>query len=401
MSLTSRRWRTVRRSRQRARRAARRRTRRGPGHRHRLGHRGRRVRPGRARRDDHPHQRSHRGRAHDAVERARRVHVPRRATRILYRARRVTGFRAIDNRNNVVNASGQLNRRQAGARDRRVERSGDGEFPGDRDRDDQQRLLEPAHRKAARADSDTRPRRHVAAQADARRAGGKRHRGDGRSFGSNVPNINGMRRAWNQVTVDGLNGNELSGTARFSSAINLDAIAEVKVLLNTYKAEFGRTGGANIEIVSKSGSTDYKGGAYWYGRRDQWNANTWENQPRRRGQSQAAHRHLRLQSRRSGEAARPDEQGEGQQTVLLLLARSATGAAPRADASVPRADAARAPGQLLAVGRYDRPRRHRRRSVHAAAVPRQHHSGQPHRPEPAEAAEHAAGAEPHRRRLHV
>ena len=28
----------------------------------------------------------------------------------------------------------------------------------------------------------------------------------------------------NQVTVDGLNGNELSGTQRFSSAINLDAI---------------------------------------------------------------------------------------------------------------------------------------------------------------------------------
>jgi carboxypeptidase family protein/TonB-dependent receptor-like protein len=98
----------------------------------------------------------------------------------------------------------------------------------------------------------------------------------GDSFGSNVPNINGMRRAWNQVTVDGLNGNELSGTSRFSSAINIDAISEVKVLLNTYKAEFGRTGGANVEIVSKSGGTDYHGSLYWYGRRDKWNANSWE-----------------------------------------------------------------------------------------------------------------------------
>src|SRR5688500_5981318 len=53
----------------------------------------------------------------------------------------------------------------------------------------------------------------------------------GDSFGTQVPNIGGNRRAWNQVTVDGLNGNELSGTARFSSAISLDAIAEVKVLL--------------------------------------------------------------------------------------------------------------------------------------------------------------------------
>jgi hypothetical protein len=99
----------------------------------------------------------------------------------------------------------------------------------------------------------------------------------GDSFGTQVPNIAGNRRAWNQVTVDGLNGNELSGTARFSSAINLDAIAEVKVLLNTYKAEFGRTGGANIQIVSKSGSTSYRGSGYWYGRRDQWNATPWEN----------------------------------------------------------------------------------------------------------------------------
>lgn len=99
----------------------------------------------------------------------------------------------------------------------------------------------------------------------------------GDSFGSQVPNIGGQRRHWNQVTVDGLNGNELSGTNRFSSAINLDAIAEVKVLLNTYKAEFGRSGGANIQIVSKSGTNTYRGSGYWYGRRKAWNATPWEN----------------------------------------------------------------------------------------------------------------------------
>src|SRR5262249_38487384 len=99
----------------------------------------------------------------------------------------------------------------------------------------------------------------------------------GDSFGSQIPNIGGQRRAWNQGTVDGLNGNELSGTGRMNSSINLDAIAEVKVLLNTYKAEFGHTGGANIEIVSKSGSSQYHGSGYWYGRRDAWNATPWEN----------------------------------------------------------------------------------------------------------------------------
>ena len=99
----------------------------------------------------------------------------------------------------------------------------------------------------------------------------------GDSFGSQIPNIGGMRKHWNQVTVDGLNGNELSGTNRMNSSINLDAIAEVKVLLNTYRAEFGHSGGANIEIVSKSGSNAYQGSAYWYGKRDAWNANAWEN----------------------------------------------------------------------------------------------------------------------------
>ncbi|HJZ71313.1 MAG TPA: TonB-dependent receptor [Vicinamibacterales bacterium] len=99
----------------------------------------------------------------------------------------------------------------------------------------------------------------------------------GDSFGSQLPNIAGQRRTWNQVTVDGLNGNELSGTNRMNSSINLDAIAEVKVLLNSYKAEFGHTAGANIEIVTKSGSADYRGSGYWYGRRDAWNATPWEN----------------------------------------------------------------------------------------------------------------------------
>jgi hypothetical protein len=99
----------------------------------------------------------------------------------------------------------------------------------------------------------------------------------GDSFGSLVPQVGGNRRQWNAVMVDGLLGNETSGTNRFSSALNLDAIEEVKVLLNTYKAEYGRSGGANIQIVSKSGGSGYKGSAYWFGRRDEWNANTWEN----------------------------------------------------------------------------------------------------------------------------
>jgi hypothetical protein len=99
----------------------------------------------------------------------------------------------------------------------------------------------------------------------------------GESFGSGVPQIAGQRQQWNAVSVDGLNGNELSGTNRFAAATNLDAIAEVKVQFGTYKAEDGRTGGANVKIVTKSGGMRYSGSLYDYVRRDAWNANTWDN----------------------------------------------------------------------------------------------------------------------------
>lgn len=99
----------------------------------------------------------------------------------------------------------------------------------------------------------------------------------GEDFGSLIPQVGGQRRHWNSVSVDGLLGNEASGSNRMSSAINLDAIEEVKVLLNTYKAEFGRSGGANIQIVTKSGGAQYRGSSYYYARRDAWNATRWEN----------------------------------------------------------------------------------------------------------------------------
>jgi carboxypeptidase family protein len=99
----------------------------------------------------------------------------------------------------------------------------------------------------------------------------------GEDFGTLIPQVGGQRRHWNSVSVDGLIGNEASGSNRMSSAVNLDAIEEVKVLLNTFKAEFGRSGGANIQIVTKSGGAGYRGSAYYYARRDAWNATRWEN----------------------------------------------------------------------------------------------------------------------------
>jgi hypothetical protein len=95
----------------------------------------------------------------------------------------------------------------------------------------------------------------------------------GESFGTELPNIGGQRKHWNHVTIDGVMGNEIGGSNRIAQQINLDAIEEVKVLLNTYRAEYGRGGGAYVQIVSKSGGNEYGGNAYYYGRHEKLNAN--------------------------------------------------------------------------------------------------------------------------------
>jgi len=99
----------------------------------------------------------------------------------------------------------------------------------------------------------------------------------GDSFGTDIPNISGQRNHWNRATVDGMNANESGGGGKMGSAVSIDAISEVKVLLNTYRAEFGGTGGANIQIVTKGGGSQYRGSAYYLARRTSWNANRWEN----------------------------------------------------------------------------------------------------------------------------
>ena len=99
----------------------------------------------------------------------------------------------------------------------------------------------------------------------------------GESFGTLIPHVGGQRRDWNTVMIDGVLGNEIGQANRLAQTVNLDAIAEVKVLLNNYRAEYGRTGGGQIQIITKSGGSSYSGGLYYYGRHDKLNANNFFN----------------------------------------------------------------------------------------------------------------------------
>jgi hypothetical protein len=82
----------------------------------------------------------------------------------------------------------------------------------------------------------------------------------GESFGTLVPHVGGQRRDWNTIMVDGVLGNEVGQTNRMAQQINLDAVDEIKVLLNTYRAEYGRGGGAPGQAAASASS---KSGAWW------------------------------------------------------------------------------------------------------------------------------------------
>ena len=58
---------------------------------------------------------------------------------------------------------------------------------------------------------------------------------------------------------------------------NIDMIAEMKVITNSQPAEFGRSSGAQIEVVTKSGTRDLHGTGYFFHRHEDLNANSWRN----------------------------------------------------------------------------------------------------------------------------
>ena len=69
-----------------------------------------------------------------------------------------------------------------------------------------------------------------------------------------------------------------TGSNTIQLTMNIDAIAEVKVLTGSFQAEYGRASGMQIAAVTKSGTNRFRGGAYALIRNSDWNENSWANQ---------------------------------------------------------------------------------------------------------------------------
>jgi hypothetical protein len=89
-------------------------------------------------------------------------------------------------------------------------------------------------------------------------------------------NVNGGRDNTTNYTVDGVSNLD-TGNNGVLGSINLDAVEEFKILTNAYQAEYGRSSGAQVSLVTKSGGRDYRGSAYGYRRQESFNANNWIN----------------------------------------------------------------------------------------------------------------------------
>lgn len=59
--------------------------------------------------------------------------------------------------------------------------------------------------------------------------------------------------------------------------LNVEAIAEVRVVASGYQAEYGRNIGLQISGVTKSGTNQYRGSVYDIQRNSDWNSNSWVN----------------------------------------------------------------------------------------------------------------------------
>ncbi|MFN7938316.1 MAG: TonB-dependent receptor [Bryobacteraceae bacterium] len=99
--------------------------------------------------------------------------------------------------------------------------------------------------------------------------------------GSQEIRANGARSGDNNFMLNGVDANSYSSnitevTAFGGAGIAIpapDTIQEFKVQTSLYDAQYGRGGGANVNVETRSGTTEFHGSAYYFGRNEVLDAN--------------------------------------------------------------------------------------------------------------------------------
>ena len=74
--------------------------------------------------------------------------------------------------------------------------------------------------------------------------------------------VNGLRARANNQLIDGLDNNDNSITGQFYQPVLRDGYNEVTVLHSDYSAEYGRAGGAVVNLITRSGTNNFHGSIY-------------------------------------------------------------------------------------------------------------------------------------------
>ncbi len=89
--------------------------------------------------------------------------------------------------------------------------------------------------------------------------------------------INGQRNSGNVWLVDGADNIDRGSNLTLLNTPSIDSIEEFKVLRSNYSAESGRAGGAQISVVTKSGTNTFHGDAFEFVRNSDFAANNFFN----------------------------------------------------------------------------------------------------------------------------
>ena len=89
--------------------------------------------------------------------------------------------------------------------------------------------------------------------------------------GSDV-SVSGSGVTSNLWTVDGANNNDVGSNRTILVYPSVEAIEEFKILRNSYGPEFGQSSGAQINIVTRSGTNQFRGSGLYFMRNDALNA---------------------------------------------------------------------------------------------------------------------------------
>src|SRR5271165_2905941 len=100
------------------------------------------------------------------------------------------------------------------------------------------------------------------------------------TFDTRAGATNGGRSDQTNITLDGVDNNDQSSGFAFSGALRstLDSVEEFRVTTSNSNADAGRSSGAQVQLVTKSGTNSFHGSAYEFNRSNIGEANDWFNE---------------------------------------------------------------------------------------------------------------------------